>query len=90
MTEISHAREISRDVFSATLGSVFCCYTGQPMDTIKVRMQTKPTLYTGIGKTLSLTVSNEGLVALWKGGETKLLSLLKERTNNKPKLIDQI
>eukprot|EP00592_Proboscia_alata_P000978 CAMPEP_0194373686 /NCGR_PEP_ID=MMETSP0174-20130528/22165_1 /TAXON_ID=216777 /ORGANISM="Proboscia alata, Strain PI-D3" /LENGTH=292 /DNA_ID=CAMNT_0039152927 /DNA_START=320 /DNA_END=1195 /DNA_ORIENTATION=+ len=67
MTEISHAREISRDVFSATLGSVFCCYTGQPMDTIKVRMQTKPTLYTGIGKTLSLTVSNEGLVALWKG-----------------------
>ena len=29
-------RAISRDIFSATIGSVCCCYTGQPLDTIKV------------------------------------------------------
>lgn len=67
MVEINHMREISRDVFSATLGSIFCCYTGQPFDTVKVRMQTNPLLYSGIGTTLTRTISKEGVKALWKG-----------------------
>ena len=33
---VTDPRAITRDVFSATLGSVCCCYTGQPFDTVKV------------------------------------------------------
>jgi hypothetical protein len=26
-------RDVTRDIFSATIGSVCCCYVGQPFDT---------------------------------------------------------
>ena len=48
MTEILDSRAISRDLFSATIGSICCCYTGQPFDTVKVRMQTRPDLFPGV------------------------------------------
>eukprot|EP00978_Attheya_sp_CCMP212_P030846 scaffold114797_cov51-Attheya_sp.AAC.3 len=67
MGDVVNIRDVSRDVFSATLGSVCCCYTGQPLDTIKVRMQTNPHLYTGVIPTFSKTVGEEGVAALWKG-----------------------
>eukprot|EP00550_Attheya_septentrionalis_P008641 CAMPEP_0198294560 /NCGR_PEP_ID=MMETSP1449-20131203/23023_1 /TAXON_ID=420275 /ORGANISM="Attheya septentrionalis, Strain CCMP2084" /LENGTH=217 /DNA_ID=CAMNT_0043994545 /DNA_START=16 /DNA_END=666 /DNA_ORIENTATION=- len=67
MGDVVNIRDVSRDVFSATLGSVCCCYTGQPLDTIKVRMQTNPHLYTGVIQTFSKTVGEEGVAALWKG-----------------------
>ena len=52
---VADPRAISRDIFSATLGSVCCCYTGQPLDTIKVRMQTNPAQFSGvIGSTTSI------------------------------------
>ena len=38
--DVLSPRAVTRDIFSATIGSVFCCYTGQPFDTVKVRMQT--------------------------------------------------
>lgn len=31
--KIIDARAISRDFFSATVGSICCCYVGQPFDT---------------------------------------------------------
>ena len=34
---VTDARAITRDIFSATLGSICCCYVGQPFDTVKVR-----------------------------------------------------
>lgn len=30
---MSESRAVTRDVFSATIGSVCCCYVGQPFDT---------------------------------------------------------
>jgi hypothetical protein len=33
--KVIDARAISRDFFSATIGSICCCYTGQPFDTGK-------------------------------------------------------
>lgn len=56
---VSDPRAISRDVFSATLGSVCCCYTGQPLDTIKVRMQTNPERFSGVVSTTTSIFKNE-------------------------------
>lgn len=62
-TSVADPRAITRDIFSATIGSVACCYTGQPLDTIKVRMQTNPGQFSSVvGSTMSIyknEVSNE-------------------------------
>ena len=71
-------RDISRDIFSASIGSVCCCYVGQPLDTIKVRMQTNPTIYSSIIQTTTSTVRNEGLNALWKGSVPTALGMIAE------------
>lgn len=64
---VADPRAVSRDLFSATLGSICCCYTGQPLDTVKVRMQTNPQLYKGVWSSASNIVTGEGVTALWKG-----------------------
>lgn len=60
-------RDVSRDIFSATIGSIFCCYVGQPLDTVKVRMQTTPEVYNGVVSTFANIIRSEGFPALWKG-----------------------
>mmetsp|Transcript_12516 Transcript_12516/g.27638 ORF Transcript_12516/g.27638 Transcript_12516/m.27638 type:complete len:221 (-) Transcript_12516:482-1144(-) len=60
-------RDVVRDFFSATVGSVACCYVGQPFDTIKVRLQSNPTTFTSPFQALARTYSVEGATALWKG-----------------------
>lgn len=67
VSSAANIRDVTRDLFSAAIGSVCCCYVGQPLDTIKVRMQTNPLQYSGILSTFSSTVKNEGATALWKG-----------------------
>jgi len=54
------ARSVTRDIFSASLGSVACCYTGQPFDTVKVRMQTSPSSYPSVLYTAKSIMTNEG------------------------------
>jgi solute carrier family 25 ornithine transporter 2/15 len=78
MANVLNPRDVSRDIFSASIGSVCCCYTGQPLDTIKVRMQTNPSTYTGLIQTATKTVSEEGLVALWKGAVPTALGMVAE------------
>jgi len=56
---VADPRAISRDIFSATIGSVCCCYTGQPLDTIKVRMQTNPQQFGSILSSTSSIYYNE-------------------------------
>ena len=56
---VTDARAVSRDLFSATIGSVFCAYVGQPFDTVKVRMQTNPDLYSGVVSSTSGIMRNE-------------------------------
>jgi len=64
---VTDARAVSRDLFSASIGSVACAYVGQPFDTVKVRMQTNPDLYSGVVTSTSGIIRNEGIAALWKG-----------------------
>ncbi|CAN0519395.1 unnamed protein product, partial [Scytosiphon promiscuus] len=37
----------AKDVVSSIFGSAACVYTGQPLDTIKVRMQARREMYSG-------------------------------------------
>jgi hypothetical protein len=74
---VADPRAISRDLFSATLGSICCCYTGQPLDTIKVRMQTSPAEYHGVWST-TVKISGEGLSAFWKGAVPTAMGMAAE------------
>jgi len=58
---------VSRDLFSAAIGSICCCYVGQPMDTVKVRMQTSPDHFSSVLGSTSQILRNEGIAAFWKG-----------------------
>ena len=52
-------RDVTRDIFSASIGSVACCYTGQPFDTVKVRMQTNPSAFPSVAFTTRSILANE-------------------------------
>jgi len=81
MTEsnsVLNPKDVSRDIFSATIGSVFCCYTGQPLDTIKVRMQTSPNVFPNVLITAKKTVGEEGVAALWKGAVPTAMGMAAE------------
>lgn len=75
---VSDPRAVSRDVFSATLGSVCCCYTGQPFDTVKVRMQTNPSQFSGVFSSTLSILRNEGVTAFWKGSVPTALGMAAE------------
>lgn len=75
---VLNPRDVSRDIFSATLGSICCCYTGQPLDTLKVRMQTNPQLFPTMFSSLTKTVSEEGIRALWKGAVPTAMGMAAE------------
>jgi hypothetical protein len=72
------ARSVTRDIFSASLGSVACCYTGQPFDTVKVRMQTSPSSYPGVSYTARSILSREGVAAFWKGAVPTSMGMIAE------------
>jgi hypothetical protein len=52
-------RAVTRDLFSAAIGSVLCCYVGQPFDTIKVRMQTSPDQFSHVVGSTNQILRNE-------------------------------
>uniref|UniRef100_A0A1B6IJU5 Mitochondrial ornithine transporter 1 n=1 Tax=Homalodisca liturata TaxID=320908 RepID=A0A1B6IJU5_9HEMI len=50
------------DFTSGTLGAVALVYVGQPLDTVKVKMQTFPHMYRGMWDCMRQTVRYEGLL----------------------------
>ena len=60
------------------LGGVVCVYAGQPLDTIKVKMQTFPTMYRGMLHCCYSTLSNEGISGLYKGTTPALLCTVSD------------
>lgn len=67
-----------KDVVSAAAGSVACCYTGQPFDTVKVRVQAAPERFSGPIHALVSTIKDEGVAALWKGAVPTALGMVAE------------
>jgi solute carrier family 25 ornithine transporter 2/15 len=56
-----------RDVTSAFVGSLFCAYSGQPFDTLKVRLQTPLSSHLSPSIALANMLRTEPPTALWKG-----------------------
>ena len=65
--DVLEPRAVTRDLFSASIGSVVCCYVGQPFDTVKVRMQTSPDQFSSVVGSTTQILRNEGIAAFWKG-----------------------
>ena len=49
------------------LGGAACVYCGQPLDTVKVKLQTFPTMYSGTLDCFRKTLKQEGIRGLYKG-----------------------
>jgi solute carrier family 25 ornithine transporter 2/15 len=76
---LSHAKEGFLDVFASTVGSAACTYSGQPFDTVKVRLQVNSALYSNsFFNCLRTTVKNEGIWSLWKGSVPAFLGAMTE------------
>lgn len=65
------------DSIAGTLAGAACLFTGHPFDTVKVRMQTQAET-PGALKTLTQTVKNEGVLALYKGVTSPLVGMMFE------------
>ncbi|KAH1165281.1 mitochondrial ornithine transporter 1-like isoform X2 [Mauremys mutica] len=59
-------------------GGVACVVSGQPFDTIKVKMQTFPTMYRGFFDCSVRTYQQEGLPGLYQGTTPALLASVAE------------
>lgn len=55
------------DSVAGTMGNCVGIVIGQPLDTVKVRLQAEPGLYSGPLDCFWKTVRHEGVSALWKG-----------------------
>lgn len=63
----SVSKEVIIDFTAGAVGGTCCAYVGQPMDTVKVKMQTYPSLYTSAIRCASDTVKREGFFRLFAG-----------------------
>lgn len=67
-----------KDMCASVVGATACVYTGQPFDTIKVRMQVRPGEFRHALQCMHLTVSSEGVLALWRGSLPAVTGALAE------------
>ncbi|KAI8826827.1 mitochondrial carrier domain-containing protein [Fimicolochytrium jonesii] len=68
----------AKELFAGTVAGWTQVLTGQPFDTVKVRLQTQPRenpTYTGMGDCVRQTLKNEGFTGFYKGTLTPLLGV---------------
>ena len=70
--------ETVKDILASVVGSAACVYTGQPFDTVKVRMQVGGAEWVSPVHCARSTFDKEGLVSLWKGSLPALIGALSE------------
>ncbi|KAJ1923035.1 Mitochondrial carrier protein ymc2 [Tieghemiomyces parasiticus] len=76
------AMRAAKDCLAGSIGGILQVLTGQPFDTVKVRLQTMPTpvagqppLYTGTLDCIRATYRHEGFVGFYKGTTTPLVGV---------------
>jgi hypothetical protein len=67
-----------KDVLASIVGSTACVYTGQPFDTVKVRMQVQPGYFKSSIDCFIKTFQAEGIRTLWRGSVPALTGALSE------------
>ncbi|XP_059481962.1 mitochondrial ornithine transporter 1 [Neocloeon triangulifer] len=68
-----HVLDTVIDFICGSLGGVASVYTGQPLDTVKVKMQTFPELYRGMLHCCKETWTKEGIIRGFYAGTTPAL-----------------
>ncbi|KAG7305445.1 hypothetical protein JYU34_009514 [Plutella xylostella] len=69
------------DFTAGSLGGVAVVYVGQPLDTVKVKMQTFPHLYKGMYDCLKQTLKNDGIVrGLYAGTTPAIIANVAENS----------
>lgn len=63
----ARTKEAIIDFNAGIIGGTACAYVGQPMDTVKVKIQTYPHLYSSAIRCAIDTVKNEGFFKLYAG-----------------------
>jgi solute carrier family 25 (mitochondrial ornithine transporter) member 2/15 len=71
-------KETICDILASVIGSAACVYSGQPFDTIKVRLQVNPTEYSSLIACIRKTIGGEGITALWRGSLPAFTGALSE------------
>ena len=70
--------ETIKDILASVVGSAACVYTGQPFDTVKVRMQVGGAEWASPMHCARSTFAKEGLASLWKGSVPAFIGALSE------------
>ncbi|XP_026491474.1 mitochondrial ornithine transporter 1 isoform X1 [Vanessa tameamea] len=69
------------DFTAGSLGGIALVYVGQPLDTVKVKMQTFPHLYQGMFNCLKQTLRNDGIVrGLYAGTTPAVMANIAENS----------
>ncbi|XP_069747844.1 mitochondrial ornithine transporter 1-like isoform X2 [Narcine bancroftii] len=66
------------DLTSGAMGGVACVYTGQPFDTVKVKMQTFPNLYRNVLDCAVKTFKEHGIRGYYQGTTPALMAHISE------------
>ncbi|KAK6024793.1 hypothetical protein OSTOST_09332 [Ostertagia ostertagi] len=74
----NHVRDGVIDLMAGTLGGVANVYAGQPLDTVKVKVQTFPQLYTNWVTCLKDTYRLDGIRGLYAGRFTSMAANVAE------------
>ncbi|XP_077148550.1 mitochondrial ornithine transporter 1-like isoform X2 [Ranitomeya variabilis] len=74
----SHLIQVLINSTSGAMGGVACVFSGQPFDTVKVKMQAFPSLYRGFVDCAVRTYHTEGLRGLYQGTVPALLANVSE------------
>lgn len=76
----SHTVDAVIDLIAGSIGGASCVFVGQPLDTVKVKMQTFPTLYNNGLKCFTQTFMKEGIQGLYAGTVPSLAANIAENS----------
>ncbi|XP_010769731.1 mitochondrial ornithine transporter 1-like [Notothenia coriiceps] len=68
------------DLSAGAIGGAACVFSGQPLDTAKVKMQTFPNLYRGFIHCITSTYKQVGLRGLYQGTSPALMANIAENS----------
>ena len=66
------------DIVAGGLGGLACVLAGQPLDTVKVKMQTYPGMYTSTFQALKTTLLQEKIRGFYAGSSPAVISNIAE------------
>ncbi|KAJ3416929.1 Mitochondrial carrier protein ymc2 [Chytridiales sp. JEL 0842] len=69
------SNQTAKELFAGCVGGIVQVLSGQPFDTVKVRLQTQPDRYKSLLDCVKSTYTNEGVLGFYKGTLTPLIGI---------------